>query len=402
MSVALEKSRAMAMLEELDRNIKRSRAITQRESGPLVEMARLGVGREDRYQMIFEPKSLFSAETHMDAEGPTRREHPHARECIVNADFATTQAGLPSTKEEQKYCGYADDTMDSYHGGIADEVVRARRPLYLFAATIIVIAGLAGLTANLISWTGAPNRSETAMTKTETELVKLPAETATSADVPTQNVRLVGPSTQSSTVALVNNAEQTVDATRAQEKAPSTVSLREDSGFATEAAAVPAPPAQAQKQAEPHGMAAPSEPEKIWAVTIRPDGTLLSNDAPPPTIMATVAPSATSALAAAPPASRPDMATRVNTAPEPAAPAKLGDQSQGQNTPIAHKPKARAAATVRKAKPAPIADAQAKTRARQSTPAPASDGPLAFIQRAVDSFTGAVNNSGRIDTNSGH
>ena len=398
MSVALEKSRATAMLEELDRNIKRSRAITQRESGPLVEMARLVVGREDRYQMIFEPKSLFSAETHMDAEGPTRRERPHARECIVNADFATTQAGLPSTKEEQKYCGYADDTMDSYHGGIADEVVRARRPLYLFAATIIVIAGLAGLTANLISWTGAPNRSETAMTKTETELVKLPAETATSADVPTQNVRLVGPSTQSSTVAPVNNAEQTVDATRAQEKAPSTVSLREDSGFATEAAAVPAPPAQAQKQAEPHGMAAPAEPEKIWTVTIRPDGTLLSNDAPPPT----VGPSATSALAAAPPASRPDMATRVNTAPEPAAPAKLGDQSQGQNTPIAHKPKARAAATVRKAKPAPIADARAKTRARQSTPAPASDGPLAFIQRAVDSFTGAVNNSGRIDTNSGH
>jgi len=80
MSVALEKSRAMAMLEELDRNIKRSRAITQRESGPLVEMARLVVGREDRYQMIFEPKSLFSAETHMDAEGPTRRDHPHERE----------------------------------------------------------------------------------------------------------------------------------------------------------------------------------------------------------------------------------------------------------------------------------------------------------------------------------
>jgi hypothetical protein len=396
MSVALEKSRAMAMLEELDRNIKRSRAITQRESGPLVEMARLVVGREDRYQMIFEPKGLFSAETHMDAEGPTRREHPQARERIVNADCATTQAGLPSTKEEQKYCGYADDTMDSYHGGIADEVLRARRPLYLFAATIIVIAGLAGLTANLISWTGAPNPSETAMTKTETELVKLPAETTTSADVPTQNVRLVGPSTQSSTLALVNNAEQTVDATRAHEKAPSTVSLREDSGFATEAAAVPAPPAQAQKQAEPHGIAAPAEPEKIWAVTIRPDGTLLSNDAPPPT----VAPSATSALAAAPPASRPDMATRVNAAPEPAAPAKLGDQSQSQNTPIAHKPKARAAATVRKAKPAPIADAQAKTRARQSTPAPASDGPLAFIQRAVDSFTGAVNNSGRIDTGS--
>ena len=396
MSVALEKSRLMAMLEELERNIKRSRAINQRESGPLVEMARLVVGREDRYQIIFEPKSLFSAETHMDAEGPTRREHPHARECIVNGDFATTQAGLPSTKEEQKYYGYADDTMDSYHGGMADEVVRARRPLYLFAATIIVIAGLAGLTANLISWTGAPNPSETAMTKTETELVKLRAETATSADVPTQNVRLVGPST----VTPVNNAEQTVDATRAQEKAPSTVSLREDSGFATEAAAVPAPPAQAQKQAEPHGIAAPSEPEKIWAVTIRPDGTLLSNDAPPPTIMAIVAPSATSALAAAPPASRPDMATRVNTAPEPAAPAKLGDQSQSQNTPIAHKPKARAAATVRKAKPAPIADAQAKRRARQSTPAPASDGPLAFIQRAVDSFTGAVNNSGRIDTDS--
>jgi len=286
--------------------------------------------------------------------------------------------------------------MDSYHGGMADEVVRARRPLYLFAATIIVIAGLAGLTANLISWTGAPKPSETAMTKTETELVKLRAETATSADVPTQNVRLVGPSTQSSTVAPVNNAEQTVDATRAQEKAPSTVSLREDSGFATEAAAVPAPSAQAQKQAEPHGIAAPSEPEKIWAVTIRPDGTLLSNDAPPPT----VAPSATSALAAAPPASRPDMATRIDAAPEPAAPAKLGDQSQSQNTPIAHKPKARAAATVRKAKPAPIADAQAKTRARQSTSAPASDGPLAFIQRAVDSFTGAVNNSGRIDTGS--
>ena len=228
MSVTVESQSPKAMLEEFERRLRLSHATNQRKGAPLAELARLVVGHEDPFKIIFEPNDQRSAETRANAEDPAGHEHPHARERILNGDFTTTEVGSPGANDEPKYRRNGDETTSSHHAGISDKVFRLRRPLHVFAAIVIGV-GLAGLTASLISWTEAPRPSGMAITKAETELAKLQAETATGADVLTKDASIVGPSTQSLSVAPGNNTEQLVDAARAQEHAPSAVSLHADS-----------------------------------------------------------------------------------------------------------------------------------------------------------------------------
>jgi hypothetical protein len=92
---------------------------------------------------------------------------------------------------------------------------------------------------------------------------------------------------------VVNNVEQPADLTapanlpEAQATPPRAIA-----GLTTGAASVPvpAPPAQAQSQptAEPLSIADLIEPKKVKTVSVRPDGTLLPNDAPPQVTAAAV------------------------------------------------------------------------------------------------------------------
>ena len=85
---------------------------------------------------------------------------------------------------------------------------------------------------------------------------------------------------------MANNVEQPADLSapanvpEAQANPPRAIA-----GLATGAASVPvpAPPAQAQPQpsAEPQSIADLIEPKKVKTVSVRPDGTVLPNDAPP-------------------------------------------------------------------------------------------------------------------------
>jgi hypothetical protein len=97
---------------------------------------------------------------------------------------------------------------------------------------------------------------------------------------------ILGGSPQQPPVAVVNNVEQPADLS-AQANVPEAPANppRAIAGLATGAASVPvpAPPAQAQPQpsSEPLSIADLIEPKKVKTVSVRPDGTLLPNDAPP-------------------------------------------------------------------------------------------------------------------------
>ena len=360
MSVSLEKRRLMAEFEDFKKHQRDSQTTNQTEHDPLAELARLLDRQKDPYKDILEPRGQRPVEPRHDGWEQTEREEPLRRERILNGDFVATEAGSQDANDESKHQRDDDDAMVSHHLGAVDDRVRRRRPLAVLA-TIIIIVGLAGLTASLVSWSEAINWAET-------ESDKLQSEMTNRADVPTQDASIPSPSPQpSSPAANVNTAEQPVDASQAQEKTPSTNALRgDDSAPLAEAAVVPAPSAQTQKQVEPIGAAAPLEPNKARTVLSPPDGTLLSND-PPPQATTRVEPPPMSQSAAATPASRQEMATHVKTIDKPATPAKLSHQSR--YAPIAHKAKVRAAAKVVNTGPGQVANSRAEAPALQSTPA---------------------------------
>ena len=421
MSVSIERRRLMVEFEDFKRHQRGSQTTNQTEHDPLAELARLHDRQKDPYKDILEPRGQRPVEPRHDGWEQTELDEPLTREGIINGDFVAREAGSQDAKDESKHQRDDDHAMVSHHPGAVDDRVRRRGPLAVLAA-IIIIVGLVGLTASLVSWSEATNWAET-------ELDKLQSEMTNRADVPTQNASIPSLSPQpSSPAANVITAEQPVDASQAQEKTPSTNNaLRGDDNVPvteaavdpapveasqaeektastnalrgsvsvplTEGAVVPAPSAQTQKQAEPIGAAAPLESNKVRTMSLRPDD-------PPPQATTTVGPPPMSPPAAATPASKQEMATRIETVDKSATPAKLSHRSQ--HTPIAHKAKLRAATKVVNTGPGQVANFRTEAPALQTTPAPASSGPFSFIERAADSLTGVVKDWGRIATGSPH
>ena len=168
MSIAAVDQRLIAMLEELERGIRRSRDGDQRKESLLADLAHPVSRHGHHYRIVFGPKADLSAQ-------------------------------------------------------------------FRAVAIIVTIGGLASLAASLNSWTKGLSPFETIAIEGENELAKIQMGTATGGNAPTNDVPTIGASAQSSPIAPVNNAEQTVNASRAKEKAPSAVSLGEDSGLSIEA-----------------------------------------------------------------------------------------------------------------------------------------------------------------------
>jgi SPOR domain len=109
-------------------------------------------------------------------------------------------------------------------------------------------------------------------------------------------------------------------------EAQEVTSPRAIAGLAPGAASVPVPappPAQAQPQpsAEPLSIADLIEPKKVKTVSVRPDGTLLPNDAPPQVTASTVpVPAARPSAASLAKLATPKSVARVATTPRTAAP----------------------------------------------------------------------------------
>ncbi|MGH6822818.1 MAG: SPOR domain-containing protein, partial [Methylocella sp.] len=168
-----------------------------------------------------------------------------------------------------------------------------------------------------------PRQDEIATIRAADGPAKIHPATAAGTEIPDQDASILGGSPQQPPVAVVNNVEQPADLS-AQANVPEAPAPRAIAVLASGAASVPlpAPPEQAQPQpsGEPLSIADLIEPKKVKTVSVRPDGTLLPNDAPPQVTAATVpVPAARPTAASLAKAATPKSAVRVATTPRTAA-----------------------------------------------------------------------------------
>jgi hypothetical protein len=373
MSEPIVKRPPILDLEEFERRLRKPLAAIQGDDDPLAELARFVGEQEDPYKTVFEPLSRRPA-------GTLRREPDHGEgeergghEPLIGGDFAAIEAGLLgaarhesggdlSLSEELDGCEEAEGSEPWRHEEITEgpreagppfEEIRSRRPLYLMAA--MIAAGIIGIGASFGFKGAVSPQDEIATIRAADGPAKIHPETAAGTEIPDQDASILGGSPQQPPVAVVNNVEQPADLTapanvpEAQANPPRAIA-----GLATGAASVPvpAPPAQAQPQpsAEPLSITDLLEPKKVKTVSVRPDGTLLPNDAPPQvTATAVPVPAARPTAASLAKAATPKSAARVATTPKPAA------DANGNPLP--------ATSVVAKAKPVELADARGQAPA---------------------------------------
>ena len=325
-----------------------------------------------------------------------------------------------------------DDATVSGNAAIADEDKRSRRPIYIMAA--LVLAGIAGMTATSFRRDGSGEMSQEA--SKPVAIAPVAAETAAapstqsaqaspepSAASPAQQASTTGvgsdaqsaatapsqpaPAQQASAAESVPPADPATAPAPAADAAPRVISLTEAAGAPSAPVALPAvppppselstasilaPPApgKAQMLAEPSVNAAMGEAKKVKTAAVRPDGSLVN---------------------AEPPATKPAPQEALNK--ELPAKAPLGKDASVKAAKVAHlktphpgSAAAKTAAATNHAKPAAVAivakpksatgqDAQLAQpapaqQAASAPPAPATAGPLAFVDTAVNSITGAT------------
>jgi hypothetical protein len=342
MSEPIVKRRPMIDLEEFERRLRKPLAANQGDDDPLAELARFVGEQEDPYQTMFEPLSRRPAGTLRGGPDHGGGEEPAAREPLIGGDFAAIEAGLLGLARHERgenlslseeldgreeaegaeSWRYEDTANGSREAGPPFEEIRSRRPLYVMAA--VIVAGIVGIGASFGFKGAVSPQDEIATIRATDGPAKIHPETATGTEIPNQDASMLGGSPQQPPVAVVNNVEQPTDLSaqanvpEAQANPPRTIA-----GLTAGAASVPvpAPPAQAQPQStEPLSIADLIEPKKVKTVSVRPDGTVMPNDAPPQVTAPTVpVPAARPAIASVAKAATPKSAARVATTPRPAA-----------------------------------------------------------------------------------
>jgi len=373
MSEPIVKRRPMIDLEEFERRLRKPLAANQGDDDPLAELARFVGEQEDPYQTVFEPLSRRPAGTLRREPDHGEGEVPGPQEPLIGGDFAAIEAGLLGLaghesgenlslseeldgREETEAAEpwrYEDTAEGSREAGPPFEEIRSRRPLYVMAA--VIVAGIVGIGASFGFKGAVSPQDEIATIRAADGPAKIHPETAAGTEVPDQDASILGGSPQQPPVAVVNSVEQPTDLSaqanvpEAQASPPRTIA-----GLTNGAASVPvpAPPAQAQPQsAAPLSIADLIEPKKVKTVSVRPDGTVLPNDAPPQVTAPTVpVPAARPPAAALAKAATPKSAARVATTPRPATDANGNPQPSRTSV-------------VAKAKRVELADARGQTPA---------------------------------------
>lgn len=374
MSEPIVKRRPMIDLEEFERRLRKPLAANQGDDDPLAELARFVGEQEDPYQAVFEPLSRRPAGTLRGGPDHGGGEEPAAREPLIGGDFAAIEAGLLGLARHERgenlslseeldgreeaegaeSWRYEDTANGSREAGPPFEEIRSRRPLYVMAA--VIVAGIVGIGASFGFKGAVSPQDEIATIRATDGPAKIHPETATGTEIPNQDASMLGGSPQQPPVAVVNNVEQPTDLSaqanvpEAQANPPRTIA-----GLTAGAASVPvpAPPAQAQPQStEPLSIADLIEPKKVKTVSVRPDGTVMPNDAPPQVTASTVpVPAARPTAASLARAATPKSAARVATTPRSAAADANGNPQPSRTSVVA------------KAKRVELADARGQTPA---------------------------------------
>jgi hypothetical protein len=358
--------------------------------------------------------SRFATLSAPGLEAPDAAEHPAPLLSAVRDAALYPEADAPSDNFM-----LFDDAAVSGSAALADEDKRSRRPIYIMAA--LVLAGIAGMAATSFRWDGAGEIAQEA--SKPAAMAPLAAETAPASSTQSAAASAADPAQQAAAEPAAAAAAPAADA------APRVISFSEPpastqatsnqaaptqaastqaaaalppvppapSEMATGSILAPPPPGGAQLLAEPSVKAAMGEAKKVKTAAVRPDGSLVKAEPPatkaPPQgalnkELPAKTPLAKDAAAVKDAAVKAAKVAHLKT-PHPAAVAAATSA-----TAAAHA-KPAPVATAAKAKPAANEDAQAAPPSPQpataaQNPAPASTGPLAFVDTAVNSITGAT------------
>ncbi|MGA2636397.1 hypothetical protein [Methylocella sp.] len=305
-----------------------------------------------------------------------------------------------------------DDAAVSGNAAITDEDKRSRRPIYIMAA--LVLAGIAGMTATSFRRDGSGEISQEA--SKPTAIAPVAAETAAAPSTQSAEASpepsAAPPAQQASTAGVGSDAQSAATAPSqpapAADAAPRVISLSKPAGapgvpvalppvppapseLATGSILEPPAPGKAQILAEPSVKAAMGDAKKVKTAAVRPDGSLVN--AEPPATKPAPQEALNKELPAKTPLARDASVKAAKVAhlktPHPGSAAAKTAAATNHAKPTA-------VATVAKPKPATGQDAQlaqpapAQQAAAAQPPAPATAGPLAFVDTAVNSITGAT------------
>ena len=360
MSEQIVKRRPMIDLEEFERRLRQPLAAPQANDDPLAELARSFGGAEaDPYKTVFEPLNRRPAAAWRNedrADGKLQGGRP-----LIGGDFASIEAGLLGAGEHTDNLSEPEDAADYSQNGqeqwpyaetdaetshvpdSAYEEVRSRRPLYVMAA--MIVAGIAGIGASF-AFKGTPaTQNEIATIRAAEGPAKVHPETVASTEVTDRDATVLGGAQTQPPIAAINNVEQPADLSAQHDLTP-VIQGYPATAQASGAASVPVPPpppapVQAQTQIQPQPQPAPEptiagliEPKKVKTVSVRPDGTLLANSAPPQAAapVRPAGPAVASPAKAAPPKS----ASRVaSTDPAAAKPKRVQVADAQAQAPVA-------------------------------------------------------------------
>jgi len=315
-SIPVMERRLISMLEELDRDIKCSRAMRPPIDGRLAERAVPGERRKNAHQAILRLKDACAAET------------------------------------------------------------RA-------VAFIVAVSGVVGLFMGLASWSRAPNLFETISSNTETEIAKARAQTATGADVGIEGASAIKEWAQSSSLAPFDDVVDDALRPRGEQAVGGSDGLSIDEFNAQVRRLF------GQRQAAAEDRAALFE---SW-----PGGVFASKDDPRPAADEPLP--ITPPAAVAPAASKLEIET-ADLATKPLDLASFNSSRRNEHSSVVSGGKGSAPAASAKIGSHKRTNNRTKAQARQPTPAPADNGPLAFIQGAADALTSVVKDWGQIASTS--
>ena len=440
MSEPMAKQRPSIDLDDFEREMRGAQHY--HNDDPLAELARLVGEQPDPYGDVFAREAQAPAQpasSQFDTHGGRREPGFAAPQAPLSprlsGDFAAIEAGLRGGAEplHQAYApdhgypadqGYAPHHTDptfaaahdvehgygaqDYAGAYAEPTAydparvpaaasRSRRPVYFIAATIALgVIGI-GTAFALKGHVGtSPRDVKTILADESPTKIQPPAEAADTQA--SQDAAVLGKG-QPAPTALANHEEQPVDLlAAAREQAAAQAG-------GTDASSVPVPPSPGQVQtamADPagasgFGMSDMPAPKRVRVVSVRPDGTILPNDNPPPAaIPAPRQPAAKTSDRAGPVArpSTPKVATKsTSRVTTPKSIDQLAD-APDDAAPAAPSPKAK------KPKPQRVASADTgeaeATQAVSPEPEAASSGGFAVQLAAPGSEADAKSTSSRL------
>lgn len=394
MSEPAAKQRQMINLDEFERRLGRPTAPAKSGEDPLAELARLVGDTEDRFEAGFQgrpaapappPAGLrYNADQRAPRVGAATGAAPRAAR--LGGDFAAIEAGLRGSFSPDFRAAPADpyseaeDWLDTPYMTPAQaqiEPPRSRLPLYATAA--IIILGMAGIGGSFALKRNSIAPHEIAMIKAADGPTKIQASDMADVAKPNQDASILDKSPPPTPVAVVNRSEEPVDLGAAPQASGSQMQVASAAPNSAAVVPVPAPPAL-DTPPQPFGLAGMIEPKKVKTVVVRPDGTIVSNDAPQqglPAISPVVAPPR--ALENAAPtdnASAPKSTARVAATPAGTAADTTSGEVESVSTehsgPAAGKVKMRSA----HAKPVKVADADADVT--DANPQPTAGKPGGF------------------------